>query len=67
MKQKTNIKEKEKSQSGFSRIRAQITNSRNEKEVSSDAEDLKQVRENYEQPKAYKRENINGHNGTPGR
>ena len=42
---------------------AQITNRRNEKEIRSGAEDLKQVRENYEQLKAHTCGNINGHGG----
>lgn len=36
-----------------------ITNSRNEKEISSVAEDVKQIREIYEQLNAYKFENVN--------
>lgn len=42
---------------------AQITNSRDVKEISPGAEDLKQVRENHDQLKGYKCENINGHDG----
>lgn len=36
-----------------------ITNSRNEKEISSVAEDVKQISEIYEQLNAYKFENVN--------
>ena len=38
---------------------AQKTNIRNEKEISSGAKDVKQVRENYEQLNGYKLENTN--------
>lgn len=41
----------------------QISNSRNGKEISLGADDLKQVRENHDQLKGYKCENINGHDG----
>lgn len=44
---------------------APITNSKNVKEISWGAEDLKQVKEIYEQLTSHKCENINGHNGIP--
>ena len=62
MKRKANIKESGGTEPKlilWNDERAQITHSRNEKKVSSNAEDIKQIRENYGQLNVYKFENIN--------